>query len=48
VKEMSELAMTESAEALGDITGRRSGRILALIAVFEVSRDVRLRGYFKD
>ena len=40
--------MSESSEAFGDVARRRSGGVLALIAVFEVANDVRLGSNCED
>jgi hypothetical protein len=47
-QKLRELFVTETAEAFRDVARRRSGGVLTLIAVFEVSNDVRLRNYFED
>jgi hypothetical protein len=47
-QKLRELFVTETAEAFRDVARGRSGGVFALIAVFEVSNDVRLRNYFED
>ena len=47
-QKMREFLMPEASKPFGDVTSCRSGGVLALIAVLEISDDVRLCNYFED